>query len=64
MMPTTDNKKNNRKLKGPNEEAKNIARHKQNETDPQLTELKGFIDPNEDLEPDRQDMKSPITLTN
>ena len=33
---------------------------KQQQSDPQLTELKGFIDPNEDLEPTLEDgTKSP-----
>ncbi len=33
---------------------------KQQQTDPQMTELKGFLDPKEDLEPDLHDgTKSP-----
>ena len=37
-----------------------IAKGQQQQSDPQLTELKGFIDPNEDLEPTLEDgTKSP-----
>ena len=31
--------------------------HKQEQSDPQLTELRGFVDPKEDLEPTLQDGK-------
>ena len=31
--------------------------HKQEQSDPQLTELRGFVDPAEDLEPTLQDGK-------
>lgn len=34
-----------------------IPTHRQEQSDPQLTELKGFVDPNEDLEPTLQDGK-------
>ncbi|MCY7420691.1 MAG: hypothetical protein LH478_02995 [Chitinophagaceae bacterium] len=35
----------------------NNPTHKQEQSDPQLTELRGFIDPGEDLEPTLQDGK-------
>ena len=34
-----------------------IPTQRQEQSDPQLTELKGFVDPNEDLEPTLQDGK-------
>ena len=40
-----------------NEKNKDIATEKQEKSDPQLTELRGFIDPEEDLEPTLQDGK-------
>lgn len=40
-----------------NEMNKDIATEKQEKSDPQLTELRGFIDPKEDLEPTLQDGK-------
>lgn len=41
-------------------EPSNQAKARQQQSDPQLTELKGFIDPNEDLEPTLEDgLKAP-----
>jgi len=54
MIHTTDNNKKPEDLNSFNEETKRIERHKRNQTDPQITELKGFIDPNEKLEPDNE----------
>ena len=58
MIHTTDSNKKPENLKSLNEETKTIERHKRNQTDPQMTELKGFIDPNEKLEPDSEKEKS------
>ena len=54
------NKENTKeKLPAPEEkvsnEQTNSERTKQQQTDPNITELKGFIDPNEELEPEGTD---------
>lgn len=54
------NKENTKeKLPAPEEkvsnEQPNSERTKQQQTDPNITELKGFIDPNEELEPEGTD---------
>jgi hypothetical protein len=54
MKQTIDYKKRAQNSKTLEEKAKRVTRDKQNQTDPQLTELKGFIDPNEKLEPDNE----------
>jgi hypothetical protein len=36
-------------------EPANESKGQQQQSDPQLTELKGFVDPNEDLEPTLED---------
>jgi|GEM_PF-2201746 len=51
-----DEKKNVTKLEETTDPA-NISKARQQQSDPQLTELKGFIDPNEDLEPTLEDGK-------
>ena len=38
-----------------NEQQADISKAQQQKTDPQKTELKGFIDPKEDLEPTLED---------
>lgn len=46
MYSSTDPKD----ISGAEKEAKDAQREETNKTDPQLTELKGFIDPDEPLE--------------
>lgn len=41
------------------EQAKDVERKETNKTDPQITELKGFVDPNEPLE--EEGTLNPIT---
>ena len=53
-MVQDSNKENSRENK---EKEKADAIEKQEKSDPQLTELRGFIDPEEDLEPTLQDGK-------
>lgn len=48
MRDNTDPKEEIRKKEGEKQPAADV---KQKQTDPNITELKGFIDPNEDLEP-------------
>ncbi|MDQ6609118.1 MAG: hypothetical protein M3Y85_04790 [Bacteroidota bacterium] len=47
-------------LNGNSTEPSNLPKDKQQQSDPQLTELAGFTDPSEDLEPTLEDgTKSP-----
>jgi hypothetical protein len=48
--PQVDNKSNRM-----NSEPLHDSKHEQQQTDPQITELKGFVDPKEDLEPTLED---------
>ncbi|GAC1421691.1 MAG: hypothetical protein NVS1B13_08240 [Flavisolibacter sp.] len=55
MLPKKDHKKQSEQVIKLTHEAKRVARNKQQQTDPQITELKGFLDPMEDLEPKIED---------
>ena len=46
-----DEKTQNQSGKESNTDPANAPEKKQEQSDPQLTELKGFVDPSEDLEP-------------
>ncbi len=49
MNPTTDSN-NEKQQPEQHKEVKNEIRKETNKTDPQITELKGFVDPEEPLE--------------
>ncbi len=52
MLPNNkDHNKASEEARKLSHEAKRVARNKQQQTDPQITELKGFVDPKEELEP-------------